>query len=224
MRGPLLLIFAVAMTAVMLAPGGAPLVHACTLPNVPLEERVAQASLIFSGVVLEEFIEPPLDPSVPDELRHWRMVTFEASEYLKGSGEASYVYQTETLYEFDDKGNVVTGQGTCGSFGSTGTPYLVLADADGNLQWPPVRLDTEPGQAFLAQVLGVLNATPTPVPTASAPTSSPAPTQTPAQLPQSGGQDSNPHADELLVVSVATMLVAAVLSVAFVRFWTKGSP
>jgi hypothetical protein len=155
---------------------------------------VAAATLIFTGVVTGEFTVPPLDVSTPDADYHILHLTFDVDEYLKGTGPASYTYNTGTALVFDEMGNVIEQANTCGPWGhpQAGTRFLVLADEDGIP--PPIfgaaRLDTEYGQSLLQQVLGVLNATPTPLPTTS-PSPTAAFTRTPAALPDSGGSSSD---------------------------------
>lgn len=114
MRRPVLVLFAVAITAVLLARSAAPVAHACTCVQTTVEERVAQSEVIAIGTILASVLDD--DPS--GNLDWDARVAVE--RYLAGSGptevvaddppdggscgvfDASHVGQRYVIFFYDD--------------------------------------------------------------------------------------------------------------------------
>jgi hypothetical protein len=226
MRGPLLLLPAVAMAAVVLAPTGTPVAHACCVvsPGPTVEERVAEADLIFTGTVTASEYEPPFDPNTPDEFVHIFMVTLKVTEYLKGNGPSFFKYETSWRFWFEPDGTAVGTSNACNPWNQppAGKAVPGLSRPDRS----PGYLDAAPldewGQALLAEVVAALEATPTPVSTSVARATA-APTVTPAELPQSGGEHSGDRATRVLVWSAAAVSMAAAMGAVFAWWRTRPS-
>jgi hypothetical protein len=182
------LFLAVTLMVELLARSAVP-VAACTIPDPgPIEKQVAESPLIYMATITGDFTVPPLDESVPDDDYHVLHLTVVVDEYLKGVGPLDYTFNTGTQLVFNEAGEVVHQWNSCSPWEhpSAGTRFIVLAGADG-VPRPIIGaadLSTPYGQ-LLAEVVAVLNATPTPVPAPTAqPTSAP---PTPRALPESGG-------------------------------------
>ena len=212
-------LLALLVTAGLLARGAAPAAHACSVasPGPTLEERVDEADLIFTATVTASQFDPPLDPNTPDEFIHIYKVTIHVDEYLKGSGPGSITYETSHRFWFEADGSLHGTSNNCDPWNQppVGAPYLVLAGSDGiPVFLDTIQLDTAGGQQFLQQVVAVLNATPTPVPTSS-PQPMALPTATPAALPDSGGSNSTPGPGAPIAVAAGIASVLVLLGVAF---------
>jgi hypothetical protein len=177
-------------TAALLARSAAP-VHAYVLPPArPVEEQAAAASLIYVGTVTSEFVEPPLDPNVPDTLLHKIRVSVRVDRYLKGSGSSSFAYDTSEGYQ-----SGFTVSSSCPFRPAVGTQLLVLANQEGVMTEAAIPLDSAGGQDMLRQLNAILSA---------------GKNQVPDTLPELGGPPSVPakHYEADFVLTLALLMVS----------------
>jgi len=210
MRRPILLLFAVAMTAAMLARSAAP-VAACTcapLPHpTPFDHTaflVTNAGVIVAGTASDLAAAPPFDPQQPNA-DYNANIMFLTEEYLKGSGPDDLALDAYGL-EVDSEGNIVSvGLAGCQMFdlGSPGSRFVLFFPPGSALDRDPgfcggsAVLVGSAGDAYVAEIRAALQ------PVTATPGPSPPPT--PAELPDTGGSAEGGHAQTILAIAAASV-------------------